>query len=117
MVDAGYVSERGDIVWIDFMPQAGHEQARRRPAVVISPSAYNEKVGLALFCPVTSKIKGYPFEVDLPDAGSVRGVILADQIKSLDWRARRAEFAGRATRQVVDEVVGKIRAILEQKGR
>lgn len=99
------------------MPQAGHEQARRRPAVVISPSAYNEKVGLALFCPVTSKIKGYPFEVDLPDVGSVRGVILADQIKSLDWHARHAEFAGRATRQVVDKVVGKIRAILEQKGR
>ena len=99
------------------MPQAGHEQARRRPAVVISPSAYNEKVGLALFCPVTSKIKGYPFEVDLPDASSVRGVILADQIKSLDWRARHAEFAGRATRQVVDKVVEKIRAILEQNGR
>ena len=117
MVDAGYVPERGDIVWIDFMPQAGHEQARRRPAVVISPSAYNEKVGLALFCPITSKIKGYPFEVSLPDAGSVRGVILADQIKSLDWRARRSGFADHATRQVVDEVVGKIRAILEQKGR
>ena len=72
---------------------------------------------MALFCPITSKIKGYPFEVALPDAGSVRGVILADQIKSSGWRARRAEFVDRATRQVVDEVVGKIRAILEQKGR
>ena len=117
MVDAGYVPERGDMVWIDFMPQAGHEQTSRRSAVVISPGTYNEKVGLALFCPITSKIKGYPFEVSPPDAGRVRGVILADQIKSLDWRARRAEFADRATHQVVDEVVRKVRAILEQEGR
>ena len=82
-----YVPRRGDIVWLSFTPQAGHEQAGRRPALVLSPSAYNRKVGLALFCPVTSRVKGYPFEVTVPKGLSVAGVVLADQVKSLDWQA------------------------------
>ena len=88
-----YVPERGDIVWITFNPQAGHEQAGRRPAVVLSPKAYNGKVGLALLCPITSQIKGYPFEVALPEGLPVGGVILSDQVKNLDWKARNAEKA------------------------
>lgn len=83
-----YVPERGDAVWITLDPQAGHEQAGRRPALVLSPAAYNERVGLALLCPITSQVKGYPFEVALPAGLKVSGVVLADQVKSLDWRAR-----------------------------
>jgi len=91
-VDVPYTPERGDIVWLTFTPQAGHEQAGRRPALVLSPKAYNGKVGLAIFCPITSQIKGYPFEVALPQGLTVNGVILSDQVKSLDWKARKAEF-------------------------
>ncbi len=87
-----YVPERGNIVWLTFTPQAGHEQAGRRPALVLSPSAYNGKVGLAIFCPITSQIKGYPFEVPVPQGLTVGGAILSDQVKSLDWRVRKAEF-------------------------
>jgi mRNA interferase MazF len=108
-----YVPERGDIVWISLNPQAGHEQAGRRPAVVVSPKSYNGKVGLGLFCPVTSQAKGYPFEVAVPQGLSVGGVVLADQVKSLDWRARRAEFAGRLPAETSDEVLGKLGALLE----
>ena len=93
-------------------PQAGHEQAGRRPAVVLSPRTYNGKVGLALFCPVTSQVKGYPFEVRLPPNLVVTGVILADQVKSLDWRARRAEFAGTAPGAAVSEVLLKLGTLL-----
>lgn len=85
-----YVPRRGDAVWLIFDPTAGHEQAGRRPAVVISPVEYNQKVGLALFCPITSRVKGYPFEVVLPDGLPISGAVLTDQIKSLDWKARRA---------------------------
>ena len=105
---ARYVPERGDLVWLRFDPQMGHEQAGRRPALVISPRAYNGKVGLALFCPVTSRVKGYPFEVRLPPESRVTGVVLADQIKSLDWRARSAERFDRASEEVLGEVLGKI---------
>ena len=87
-----YVPERGEIVWLRFDPQAGHEQAGRRPALVISPRAYNRKVGLALLCPVTSHVKGYPFEVLLPNGLEAKGAILSDQLKSLDWRARKAKL-------------------------
>ena len=90
----GWVPERGDIVWIDMNPSAGHEQAGRRPALVLSPGAYNGKVGLAILAPITSQVKGYPFEVPLPDSVSVSGVVLSDQAKSLDWRSRNAELAG-----------------------
>lgn len=91
-VNTAYVPERGDIVWLTFTPQAGHEQAGRRPALVLSPRAYNGKVGLAIFCPITSQIKGYPFEVAIPQGLTVNGVVLSDQVKSLDWKARNAEF-------------------------
>ncbi len=93
-----YIPERGDAVWITLDPQAGHEQAGRRPALVLSPSAYNGRVGLALFCPITSQVKGYPFEVRLPAGSPVSGVVGADQVKSLDWRAQsgadRRSFGG-----------------------
>lgn len=108
----GYVPSRGDLVWLQFDPQAGHEQRGRRPALVLSPHAYNAKVGLALLCPVTSRVKGYPFEVELPDVGEVSGVVLADQVKSLDWRARQAARIEAAPASVVAEVLARIHTLL-----
>ena len=108
-----YVPDRGDIVWIALNPQAGHEQAGRRPAVVVSPVSYNGRVGLGLFCPITSRSKGYPFEVPLPPGSPVGGVVLADQVRSLDWRARRVEFAARLTNEAIGEVIGKLSTLLE----
>jgi mRNA interferase MazF len=108
-----YIPERGDIVWLDFDPQAGHEQAGRRPAFVLSPAAYNGKTGLMLCCPITSQVKGYPFEVAVEGVTKARGVILADQVKSLDWQVRRAEKLGKVTKPVLEEVIDKVRAILE----
>ena len=107
-----YVPERGDAVWLDFNPQIGSEQAGRRPAVVLSPSAYNRKVGLDLLCPITNQVKGYPFEVPIPDGLPVTGVVLADQVKSLDWRRRNAELIVQLPSQVVREVVKMVGAIL-----
>jgi mRNA interferase MazF len=107
-----YVPARGDVVWITFNPQAGHEQAGRRPAVVLSPSSYNGKVGLAILCPVTSQIKNYPFEVAIPSGSKLSGVILADQVKSLDWRIRRAEFICKLPQQTMVEVTGKLATLL-----
>ena len=104
--------DRGDIVWMSFNPQAGHEQAGRRPALIVSPRAYNGITSLALCCPITSQVKGYPFEVTLPADGGVTGVVLADQIRSLDWKARRAQFASAAADGVVQEVIGKVSALL-----
>jgi len=112
MVDQLLAPNRGDLIWVSLNPQAGHEQAGRRPALVLSPVEYNSRVGLALMCPVTSRAKGYPFEVGLPTDLNVTGVILADQIKSLDWRARRAEIACRAPKSVIDEVLGKLNTLL-----
>jgi mRNA interferase MazF len=108
-----YVPERGDIVWISLNPRLGHEQAGRRPAVVVSPRSYNGKVGLGLFCPITSHVKGYPFEVALPAGLPVNGVVLADQVKSLDWRVRQAEFTARLPSKTSAEVVGKLAVLLE----
>lgn len=108
-----YVPQRGDVVWISLSPQAGHEQAGRRPAVVVSPRSYNAKVGLGLFCPITSQVKGFPFEVPLPAGLLVSGVVLADQVKSLDWRMRQAEFSVRLPAGVSAEIVGKLTALLE----
>ena len=85
-----YVPDRGDVVWLQFSPQADHEQAGKRPALVVSPRAYNRKAGLALFCPITGRVKGYPFEVDMPEGLPATGCILSDQVKSLDWRERKA---------------------------
>ncbi len=87
-----WVPGRGDIIWVTMAPTKGHEQSGRRPALVVSPAAYNGKVGLAILCPITSRVKGYPFEVQIPDRLPVEGVVLSDQVKSLDWRARGAEF-------------------------
>jgi mRNA interferase MazF len=107
-----YVPNRGDIVWLQFNPQAGHEQAGHRPALVVSPISYNRKTGLALFCPITSQVKGYPFEVALPKIEGTSGVILSDQIKSLDWRVRKAKRFSRASRDVMAEVLAKIHALI-----
>ena len=107
-----YTPERGDVIWISFNPQAGHEQAGRRPAVVLSPKAYNGKVGLAILCPITNQVKGYPFEVVLPQEVDVTGVILSDQVKSLDWRVRRAEFKESLPAEVIDEVLAKLGTLL-----
>ncbi len=107
-----YVPERGDVVWLEFDPRVGHEQAGRRPALVVSPRAYNGKVGLALFCPITSRVKGYPFEVLLSAESEVEGVVLADQLKSLDWRARKARRFTKADDEVMGEVLGKILALV-----
>jgi mRNA interferase MazF len=107
-----YIPEKGDIVWITFNPQAGHEQAGRRPALVLSPAVYNEKVGLAILCPITSHIKGYPFEVPVPPKMKIAGVILSDQIKSLDWKARQAELICRLPKVTLNEVLQKLLTLL-----
>ena len=106
--------QRGDVVWITLNPQAGHEQAGRRPAVILSPGAYNAKVGLALLCPITSQIKGYPFEVVIPPGLRVSGAILADQVKSLDWQARQAEFVCALPPTTISEVLQKVGALLTE---
>ncbi len=112
MVKTRYVPDAGHIVWLMFSPQVGHEQAGRRPALVLSPQSYNEKTRLALFCPITSRVKGYPFEVSLPASRAVTGVVLADQIRNLDWRARHARFEVQTTPQVVREVHEKLAVLL-----
>ncbi len=109
-----YIPNRGDIVWITFNPQAGHEQAGRRPALVLSPSAYNGKVGLAILCPITSQIKNYPFEVIIPDGLKIGGAILSDQVKSLDWKARQAEFVCKLPASSLDEVLQKLGTLIGQ---
>lgn len=110
----GYVPDRGDIVWIAFDPQAGHEQRGRRPALVLSPAAYNGRVGLALLCPVTSQAKGYPFEVALPAGLPLGGVVLADQVKSLDWRVRSATHACKLPEPVVKQVLRRLHTLLAE---
>ena len=110
---ASYVPDRGDLVWLEFTPQAGSEQRRRRPALVLSPKSYNGKVGLALFCPLTSKVKGYPFEVELPDGYAVSGVILSDQVKSLDWRSRKARLIDRVSPDVIAMVIARVLPLVE----
>ena len=105
--------QRGDVVWISLAPQPGRKQAGRRPAVVLSPQAYNARVGLAVLCPITENIKGYPFEVSIPPGLPVEGAVLADQAESLDWRAHRAERVCSLPPAIVDEVLGKLRVLLE----
>jgi mRNA interferase MazF len=110
-----YVPGRGDAVWITLSPQAGHEQAGRRPALVLSPSAYNGKVGLAILCPITSQVKGYPFEVAIPSGSKLAGVVLADQVKNLDWRVRKAEFICKLPRKTTNEVLEKLGTLLVEE--
>ncbi len=105
------IPRRGDLVWLDFTPQAGHEQAGRRPAIILSPENYNRKTGLALACPITNQAKGYPFEVALPAGLPVTGVILSDHVRSIDWRTRRAERVGHADDDTLSEVCGKLTAL------
>ena len=112
MKSGRYIPDRGDILWLQFSPQAGHEQAGKRPAICLSPKIYNGKTNLGLFCPITSKQKGYPFEVPLPVDFPVKGVILADQIRSLDWNVKRAFFIAKAPENILSEVLEKVQLLL-----
>ncbi|MEW6368202.1 MAG: endoribonuclease MazF [Acidobacteriota bacterium] len=112
MTTSLYVPDRGDVAWVDFDAQSGHEQAGRRPALIVSPRSYNQRVGLVLLCPITNQRKGYPFEVPLPGGLEVAGVVLADQIKSMDWHARHAEFCCKAPAATVLDVIGKAQSLL-----
>jgi len=111
MVKARYVPSREDIVWLNFNPGSGHEQKGKRPAVVISPKEYNEKVGLGLFCPITSKVKNYPFEVRIEN-DKIDGVVLTDQLKSLDWRTREIEFITKEAPEKMEEIIDKISVLV-----
>ena len=114
MVSArSYCPDRGDVVWILFNPQSGHEQTGHRPALVLSPQAYNKKVGLAVLCPITSRAKGYPFEVAIPDGLEASGVVLADQVKNLDWRARKASLCCRVPEETIRDVLAKLGTLLQ----
>ena len=110
-----YFPDRGDAVWLNFSPRAGQEQSGRRPAVIVSPESYNKKVGLGLFCPITSQIKGYPFEVGIPAGMSISGVVLSDQIKSLDWRVRDAQFICKLPVSTMSEILKKLSALLKDQ--
>jgi mRNA interferase MazF len=110
--DLEYVPQRGDVVWVSLNPQAGHEQAGRRPAVVVSTGGYNTRTGLALLCPVTSQIKGYPFEVKLPEGLPAIGAVLSDQVKCLDWRARHAELLCTLPSETISEVLQKLATLV-----
>ena len=112
MVTRSYIPNTGDLIWLSFDPQAGREQAGRRPALVLSPSAYNEKTNLALVCPISSRVKGYPFEVSLPEGLAISGVVLSDHLKSLDWKQRKAEFAARVPAEVISEVLARLAPLL-----
>ena len=109
-----YVPARGEAVWLTFDRQAGHAQSGRRPAVVLSPQEYNRRTGLAILCPVTSQIKGYPFEVVLPEKTAINGAVLADQVRSLDWRARKAKLICELEPPTVDEILGKLETLLSR---
>jgi mRNA interferase MazF len=112
VVERPYVPNAGDLVWVNFSPQVGHEQAGRRPALVLSPRAYNQKAGLAVMCPLTRQSKGYPFEVFLRGSHRFRGVVLADQLRSLDWKNRQAEKAGRISSEILEQVRAKLTLLL-----
>ncbi len=106
-----YVPDRGDLVWLNFSPQAGHEQRGKRPAIIISAKAYNQKTNLAVCCPITSNQKGYPFEVKV-DGKKINGVVLSDHLKSLDWKARKIKFIEKSVTSVIEECIQKISAII-----
>ena len=107
-----WAPDRGEAVWLDFDPHAGHEQGGRRPAVVLSAIRYNGKVGMAMMCPVTSQEKGYPWEVPLPAGLPISGVVLADQARSVDWRSRRAELIGHLPPGVIESIVEKVQVLI-----
>jgi mRNA interferase MazF len=112
MAQSHYIPERGDAIWLDFDPQTGREQAGRRPALVLSPAAYNRKSGLALVCPITSHAKGYPFESTVPEGLLIRGVVLSDQIRCLDWQKRQAKRIARVPEILLQDVTAKLAALL-----
>lgn len=112
MVDVNYIPSKGDLVWLDFTPQSGHEQKGRRPAIVLSQKIYNQKTGLAIFCPITSHIKGYPFEVILENQ-SIQGCVLSDQVKNLDWKMRNCEFIEKIKTEITEKVIENIKLIIE----
>jgi mRNA interferase MazF len=112
MVARAYVPDAGDLVWLTFDPQAGHEQRGRRPALVLSPRLYNSRAKLAIACPITSEIKGYPFEVLLPSTGPIVGSVLADQVKSVDWVARRAVFEMKLPPEILADIRERLRPLL-----
>ena len=107
-----YIPQRGDLVWLNFSPQSGHEQYGRRPALVISPYEYNRKTNLALFCPVTNQAKGYPFEVQIPEGLPIKGVVLSDHIKNLDWKIREAEYISQIPDHIFTDVLNKINVLI-----
>ena len=107
-----YIPGRGDIIYLNFNPQAGHEQAGKRPAIVLSPKEYNKKTNLLIACPITSRIKGYPFEVPLNNS-TTKGVVLSDQVKSLDWKVRKAAFVEQVSGPVLAEVQHKLLLLLQ----
>ena len=107
-----YIPERGDIVRIDFNPQLGHEQKGRRPAIIISHKSYNQKVGLALFCPITSQVKNYPFEVKI-EVDQITGAILSDQIKSLDWTTRNIASIGKVSNEILQTIIERIELLIK----
>jgi mRNA interferase MazF len=111
-----WVPERGQAIWIDMDPQSGHEQSGRRPALVLSPGAYNRKVGLVVLCPITSHVKGYPFEVLIPENLKVAGAILSDQVKSLDWRARKSTLICVMPDPLVEEALSKLNMLIQFQG-
>lgn len=110
-----YVPDRGDAVWLDFGQGSGHEELGRRPGLVISPRSYNKRVGLAVICPITSRIKGYPFEVVLPSGLPIEGAVLADQPRSFDWTGRSVVRACPLPKPVIDEVMAKLATLLHQE--
>jgi len=112
VVARAYVPEAGDLIWLTFDPRAGHEQRGRRPALILSPRAYNAKARLAIACPISSRVKGYPFEVLLPPGGRISGVVLADHVKNLDWQTRRAVFVAKAPPDIVTDVRERLRVLL-----
>ncbi|MCH5583790.1 endoribonuclease MazF [Shimazuella sp. AN120528] len=112
MVKKSYTPKQGDIIWMQFNPQAGHEKSGHRPAIVISPEVYNQKTGLAILCPITSKVKDHPFEVLLPENFPVQGAILSDQIKNMDWRVRGAKFIGEIPNEILEEVREKLELLI-----
>lgn len=111
-MSTSWVPARGDVVWITMDPTAGHEQSGRRPALVLSPAAYNGKVGLAILCPITSQVKGYPFEVRVPEGLPVEGVVLSDQAKSLDWRAREAAALCTVSPEIISAVLQRLETLV-----
>jgi len=112
LTEKEYVPDRGHLIWLNLNPKAGHEQAGHRPAIVLSPISYNSKSGLAVVCPITNQQKGYPFEVPIPGGLAIMGVVLSDHIRCLDWRTRNAAYSCNAPKDVLDDVIAKVNALI-----